>query len=370
MENRIGQDFESLAGRIAYSIAGTYPDFRRVKCDTASEQSQLDLYDFLKNAATKLYNDPAFLSLSMSKDDAYGKWELQKCKPKLITDMRTCMKRINEFYSILIQIGEAGIVQDHSLHVKSGDLKLTPNLLKRLAIIGLKAEKGKEETVFLCEAHPSLFPAWKLLAALSSRQKNPVLYFSRCMLDLEFSYPDSVFEKLTNDRAAYLKLRAFFEKNGYYRVNCRENDFSLDWVKNYGKKEEPLKGSWAEREHGGISILFDYTKRNQLFYGLRVPRYKELLAHFDDMDDSLKAFVISHTKHCDRCGYCTQTDKSGTRAKQCVIVNHEDGKHALCILYPGFSYIWDRIDSETSGKIISFLEWIDRLLSKEKKTKP
>lgn len=368
MENMVGKSFASLAQRVIYSYAGTMPEFVAVKSEKASEHSQLEMYGFMEKMLQKLYEDPYLLSLSFQEDDFYGDWALQKTKPKLIVEMKNCQKKINEFLMLLIQIGEQGCLKGNTLQVAPGKVKLTAIVLKRLESFGLACSKSEDGVVFSCNEHPDLFPAWKLLSETSAGKKDPVMHFSHCMFDPEHSYPTDIYLNLLNDKSPLIKLRGYFEANGYTRVDCRENsrenEISLDWVRNYGKKDEPLKASWAEREHAGLSIWFDFSKRNQVFFGLRVPRYKELLARFDEMDDRLKEFVIRKTKKCDSCGYCTQTDKTGTRRPQFITVDHK-GSFDLCQLYPGFTYIWTAVNDDTASDIISFLRFIDKTFRKK-----
>ncbi len=367
MENMVGKNFESLAQRVIYSYAGTFPGFVPVKSDKASEHSQLELYSFIENMLQKLYEDPSLLALSFQEDDFYEDWALQKTKPKLIVAMKNYQKKINEFLMLLIKLGEAGTIEEDTLHVAVSKVKLTDSLLKRLERFGLACVRSEGEVVLSCKEHPDLFPAWKLLAEVSAGKKDPAMYFSHCMFDPGHSYPIDIYLKLLSDKSSFIKLRSYFETNGYSRVDCRENskenEISLDWVKNYGKKDEPLKSSWAEREHGGISIWFDFSKRNQVFFGLRVPRYKQLLARFEEMDDRLKEFVIRKTKKCDSCGYCTQTDRTGKRRPQFATVAH-NGTFNLCQLYPGFTYIWTGMNDDTVSDIISFLQFIDDIFRK------
>lgn len=360
MENKIGKDFNSLAQRIIYSYTGTFPKFVAAKSDKATEHSQKQMYDFMWNIAQKLYNAPEVLELPVQQDDSYLDWELQNRKPQLIEAMRKHIKKIDDFYLLLLRLGELGKVKDDKLYVSKNDMKLMGKTLARLERFGLMSESGKGEVVFWSNEHTDLFPAWKLLVDVSVSQKNSLLYFSRCMFDTEYSYASDIFEALMENKSAFQMLCNFFVQNGYKLVDCRENEVSLDWVKKYGKKDEPLKASWAEREHGGISIYYDYKKKNQIVFGLRVPKFKELMLHFDEMDDQLKEFVIAKTKKCDGCGYCTQTDKTGTRKPQFASVVH-NGEFNLCLLFPGFSYVWTYVNNDTASDIILFLTYADRL---------
>jgi len=98
-------------------------------------------------------------------------------------------------------------------------------------------------------------------------------------------------------------------------------------------------------------------------YSLRLPRFKELLAYFDEMDDQVKTFAAARTKKCNDCGYCTQTDKTRTRSKAYVPEEH-NGRHNLCTLFPGFSYVWSAVDTVTASEMIALLSCIDRIFQR------
>lgn len=366
MDNKVGKTFETLAHRVIYSYIGSFPDFVPLKDSQASEQSQRDMYDFMKSTLSKIYEEPSLLSLPAQPDEFYEDWELQNRKPKLILAMKSISKKINDLLQIMLQIGLSGDIAGDTLVVHKDKIKFTKNMLMRLTQFGLYCEDSQDEYVFSNDDYPELFPAWKLISGIAIKQSDPVLFFSRCMFNLNHPYAADIFSVLTNNEEAFNILRDFFEKNGYKRVECRESLISLDWVRNYGKKDEPLKASWGEREHGGISIWFDYTKRNQIFYGLRIPKFKELMLHFDEMEDRLKEFVINKNKKCDGCGYCTQTDKTGARKRLYQPVSH-NGNYNLCLLFPGFSYVWTSIDEHTAEIIILFLKYIDKVFQSSEK---
>jgi hypothetical protein len=229
--------------------------------------------------------------------------------------------------------------------------------------LGLQGESHNEDWIIRCEEYQDIFPAWRLLVSIAQKNsQNRLLLFSHCIFDPNYFHTADIFQSLAGDKPVFQRLKDFFEQNRYQRVEFREGDIALDWVKNYSKKDEPLKAAWAERNHGGISIYYDFRKKNQIVFGLRVPRFKELLAHFTEMDDSLKELVITKTKKCDKCGYCTQTDKTGTRKPQIITVTHQ-GQYDLCPFFPGFSYIWTSLDDKTASDIMKLLTFIDRVFN-------
>ncbi|WP_055667508.1 hypothetical protein [Desnuesiella massiliensis] len=364
MENKIGKNFDNLSQRIIYSYVGTFPKFIPVKSEAATEHSQYQFYSFMKNILLKLYNNPELLDISMVPDDYYEDWEFQNRKPELIETMRKYKKKIDDFYILLFKIGEHGVAKNNKLYVSKIHMKVISKTLSKLDNLGLKSENRKDEFVFWSDEYPDMIYAWKLLVGTSLKSnKDSLLLFSRCMFDSTYSYTSDIFKNLLENKSAFQVLEDFFEQNGYERVDIRGNEISLDWVKNYGKKDEPLKASCLEKTYGGISIYYDYKKKNQIVFGLRIPRFKDLLLHFNEMDSELKDFVILNTKKCNSCGYCTQTDKTGTRKPQFLTVIY-NGEYNLCQLFPGYSFTWTYVDDKAALNIIKMLSFMDLMLEK------
>lgn len=95
-------------------------------------------------------------------------------------------------------------------------------------------------------------------------------------------------------------------------------------------------------------------------YGL-----KNYLEKFDSMSSTLKDFVIEYTKKCDRCHYCVQTDKTGTRPLAYLPIDYNREKYELCPYFPGYTYSWTSIDDELVDRIIEFLSFMDEFISKK-----
>jgi hypothetical protein len=357
------EKFSNLAQRMAYGHIAAFPDFVAIGTAETSSQSQRQMYGFVKRVANGIFENPDIINLPILPDDCYDDWALRNSKPELIVAMRKINKKIDDFYLLLLKLGELGTVQENRLHVDKSKMKLAPKTMSTLAQFGLMNECSKEESVFWSDDFPDMVPAWKLLSSISMDNKEKsLLLFSHCMFDPAYPHAGGIFRSLVNNKTAFQTLESFFLENGYRRIDNRENEISLDWVKGYTKKEDPLKASWAERTHGGLSVYFDFKKKHPIFFGLRVPMFKELLMHFDDMDDELKEFTIAKTKKCDGCGYCTQTDKTGLRQRQLVSVSH-NGDFDLCTLFPGFSFVWTMVDEKTASGIIKFLTFTDQVFT-------
>ena len=87
---------------------------------------------------------------------------------------------------------------------------------------------------------------------------------------------------------------------------------------------------------------------------------KRYLDAFDEMDAQIQSFVMAHTKKCDGCRYCVQTDKTGKRPFAFVTVAYQRKEYALCPYFPGYGFSWTRIDNGLVEQIIAMLSFMDR----------
>jgi hypothetical protein len=363
-------EFSSLAQRLANGWAETIPDFAPVSSIPVPEASQQQFYAFLRGVAEGVRDRQDWLDLPIQPDDAYEHGELQNQRPELIAAMRKTKRKLDNFITLLLQMGLCGVVDGQRLHIRKEDLNLRANARARLARLGLTLEAGKTETVVTCNAFPDLFPAWTWIAAEAARTAPttgkanvPPVRFSRCLYSDTHPYGWDLLARLACDSTGLPVLTDFFDKEGYTLVCNRDNEITADWVKSYGKADEPLKGWWAERTHGGLSIEYDWIRKSPLLFGLRIPEFKTLVQHFDAMPNQTRDFVVRHTKHCDSCGYCTQTDKTGKRKPAFLTVEH-NGQHDLCLMFPGFGYTWQELDDSLASDIRAFLTFVDDTLAR------
>ncbi|MBN1935033.1 MAG: hypothetical protein JW934_10230 [Anaerolineae bacterium] len=361
--------FSSLAQRIANCWAETIPDFILVSSIPVPEASPQQFHAFLRGVAGTVRARPDWLDLPMQPDDGYEHGELQNHRPELIRAMLNTKRKLDDFITLLLRMGLYGTVDGRTLHVRKEDMNLTTKTVTRLARFGLTLKAGKTETAVTCDAFPDLFPAWVWMAAEATRTAPttgkkgvPPVRFSHCLYSDTYPYSKDVLIRLACDSPGLPVLIGFLEKEGYALVCNRANKVAADWVKSYGKADGPLKDAWAERTHGGLAIEYDWIQKNPLHFALRIPEFKTLLQHFDVMPDQTKEFVIQHTKHCDNCGYCTQTDKTGKRPRAFISVEH-NGRHNLCLMFPGFGYTWQQLDDAAAADIQTFLTFVNDTLS-------
>ena len=362
--------FDNLAQRVANGWVETIPDLLTVPTIPVPVEAQRQFYAFLRGVAEAVRAHPDWLGLAIQPDDGYEHGEAQNHRPELIKTMKKMKRKVDDFVALLLKMGVMGVVDGQTLHIQKKDVNLNAPMRARLASFGLTLEAGKTETVVTCDAFPEMFPAWTWLAAEANRTAPttgpahvPPVRFSRCLYSDIYPYSKNVLLRLAGDSPGLLTLIEFFEKEGYTLVCNRDNQINVDWVKSYGKPDDPLKGWWGERTHGGLAFEYDWIRKNPMLFGLRIPEFKTLLLHFDAMPDQVKAFVVQHTKHCDACNYCIQTDKTGKRPRAFITVEY-NGQHELCTMFPGFTYTWQQLDDAAAADIQVFLTFVDNTLSK------
>jgi hypothetical protein len=362
-------EFGSLAQRIANAWVETIPGFYPVPSIPVPETSQRQFYTFLRGVAEDLRDHPEWLDLPIQPDDAYEHGEMQNRRPDLIRAMRRTKQKVDDFIALLLQMGLNGSVDGQTLRIPKDAVRLVAKTRTRLNRFGLKLETEKTETLVTCGAYPDLFPAWAWLAeatghaARTGKVGVPPVRFSRCLYSDTYPYARDLLVGLAGDSTGLPALTEFFEREGYSLVCNRGNEVTVDWVRSYGKADEPLKASWAERTHGGLSIEYDWIRKNPMLFGLRIPEFKTLVGHFAAMPNQVQDFVVRQTKHCDQCGYCTQTDKTGKRPRAFLTVEHS-GQHDLCLMFPGFGYTWQKLDDSLASDIRTFLAFADDTLTR------
>lgn len=147
--------------------------------------------------------------------------------------------------------------------------------------------------------------------------------------------------------------RAALERRGYRRVDCVDGKkISLDYIKQHGKKAEPIKIAWAERTHSGISLTYEELRLAPCFLWLRMPMFMTVLQSMDSLPPRVAEFIAANTKTCDGCRYCVQTDKTGARPLACVKIS---GKNK-CPHFPGFTMNWRAMPDGLDADILATLD--------------
>ena len=360
MKNMINKDFPGLPQRSIYSFLATFPSFYPVSSPGATVAAQEAAYAFIRNIYTQLYDDPSLLGFTPIADDSLGTWEGQKAKPGLVPKLRGIICKVEEFIEFVYNISRNGRRSGDSLIVVRDGVK--PAAVKRLSKFGVKTSQADDTYTFVFP--PGAAKGLALLAKISSEQsapaQKPYFLFSRGVFDTASPWTREVFGNMVDDRGPFDRLVDFLTENNYRRIDGRQMEnrmaqASLDYVKNYGGKDEPLKWGWAERTHGGMEFLYEETRKNQPLFTLRIPYFQELLRHSKRMNSRVNAFVQRVAKKCNNCRYCVQTDKTEKKPLKFVPI----GECNICPLFCGFQFRWRTLDNETVDDIIAMLQFID-----------
>ena len=353
-------NFPSMEQRIIHTYLDTFPDFYPNPSADITDQAQRQFYDFMLHAYETLAERPSLLFSQTHEDGAHTNRFNKGAdrKPEMSNQLRRSLAKMEDLLGALYRIGETGRLVGHRLLTGIGT-KINRNHLTLLAELGITCAKEGGEMSLSHGQMDELMLAWNWMA---TRPGASVLAFSRCLFDPEHSYASGIYGRLLNNQEAYRKLISYLKANGYARIDNRDNQIALDYVKNYDPKDQQVKDAWAERSHGGISLKYDPIVKQPAYLSLRVPKPKVILSRFDDMGEDLRSFVVASNKQCDGCRYCVQTDKTGKRGCSSVIVSHHGREYELCLLFPGFSYSWPQLDENLANGMMQYLTFIDETL--------
>jgi hypothetical protein len=352
--------YTNLEQRMAHTYMDMFPPFIPLPDGEVSTQSQEQFYLFMKNVYQTLFASPELFFKTIHEDDAYPNRfnRASYGKPKLNNYMKRDLKEIDELLSCLFSLGKDGAVADNRLIVSEA-VETKKKHRGILPHFGLRLDGN----VLSCDGYDGLFDAWRWMA---TRENAAVISFSRCMFDPECSYIQTAYSTLFGNEKAFGRLVQYLQKSSYTRFDLKRGVYTLDYVKWNTEKDVPLGFPiHGDPHHYGISAEYAPYAVIPQFLVLRILDMKNMLLKFDLMSEDLKGFVIRHVKKCDRCGYCTQTDKSGKRKPLYIQISH-NGDYEICPLYPGFNFAFTKLDEELAMNLTAFLDFMDKHLSGER----
>jgi hypothetical protein len=336
----LGQPFKSLGERIIYAYLACYPEFVPWP-DESSPESQRQLHSFFHDMIDACYQNPELIGITPEPDRCFEeRWHLNNRDPELMDTMLKTEKKFLDWVGTLYKLGTLGEARENGLFVSSSAWKLTSKLLERFLQFGLQSEITPGGVLISCKTYPAIFTALKKRSSIAPGHGGQITCLIRFLLGSvpgHFYRATQMFGKLYADSAWLHNLESFFEKLGYTCSND-ERWPCVRWEKEYPGKER-----------GYLHITYHWRDRRQMCYEFRVPSFRLLLGHYEEMEYALKELCFIRTKVCDNCGYCTQTDKSGRRQKLALPLKYPDGEMLKCPLWPWFS--WNEIDSETIAKM-------------------
>lgn len=243
IENKIGQDFNSLAERITYSYVATYPDFKPVDNGVCHE-SQKQMHDFIGDILLYIYEHTDILGLPNEADAYYENWELNNSKPDLIKAMEKIEGKFAGIIEILIKIGLLGEIDNDKLVIKKEKWSITKPIKEKLERLGISCEQGKEKSVLWLSKYPKIFPAWKSYSEMDNGKDTKISrvmafihgrYYGRTYKAVDF------FSNLVEDTNLLKDLENYLEKNHFhydnFELNFKTRYACVRWMKEYPKNE-------------------------------------------------------------------------------------------------------------------------------------
>lgn len=296
-------------------------------------------------------------------DDVYfAPWEQQHDRKKDVWAIRDAIDKVESLTAELYRLSVLGELCAGGLRLPQDAAKPKRTLIKALLEAGIAM---KNDTLLLPEGCAE---GLKKLAEISRAHTIPItdgptadkeyLYFSRCVFTPSANWTAAAFDGLLAADGRLLRLCDALERRGYRRIDCRDGKkISLDYVKRVGKGNTPVKASWADKAHAGIEVSFEELRLEPCFIWLRIPMFKVVLERMDELPDRASAFIERHTKTCDGCRYCVQTDKTRTRPLAAVSVNGRK----KCPHFAAFTMNWRSLSAELAGDMLAVLDAVERL---------
>lgn len=355
LENRLGQDFNSLAQRILYSYIATYPDFKPVT-NSISFESQKQMHDFISDTLLLFYEHPEVLGVADEPDAYYENQAMNNSNPALIKSMEKIENKFADFINLLIKIGKLGVVVEHNLIIQKKVWSITKLTKVKLESLGIICDQTKEQWVLSLKKYPFIFSAWKgysesddVNATKISRVIDFIYgkYYGRKYRAVDF------FGRLIENKRVLNKLENYFEANNFSYDNSdlagKTRYAYVKWIKEYPRGET-----------ASMRTAFDWRKKNQMILEFRLPQFRLMLHSYSQMDDELQKLVFYRLKICDSCGYCTQTDKSGKRPCLAMDLTYDGKTLKKCPLYPYLT--WNYIKEEELNTMLKLFEFSESKL--------
>lgn len=337
-------NFENLEQRIAQAYIDLFPPFVPDDNVGVSVFEQKKFYDLLRSLYQLAFDEPLFFVPSLHEDDAYpGYIKSSYGKPELQVNMKKFIKSIDMLLQNMFLIG------------KGSDIKLNKRQKDILSKLGVND-------------FTDISPAW---VWMSTRPDSNLSTFSFCLFSKDYQYTSQIYARLLGE-SAFRKLENWMITQGYkrfdiYDVTASDCKLSLTYANPIWSEEQPKGGFEYKIRHTGISARYDVYFENPVVLGLCIPKgLKRYLEAFNSAIHSVQSFIIEHTKKCDGCRYCVQTDKTGKRSLALIEVVYDGKEFNLCPYFPGYGFRWSDINDELAEQLIEILEFMDKFSEKEK----
>ncbi|WP_312431056.1 hypothetical protein [Lacrimispora sp.] len=331
--------FENLEQRIAQGYIDLLPPFVPDDHGSVSVGEQQRFYILIKKLYQLAFDEPLLFVASLHEDDAYpGFIKSSYGKPELQVNMRKFSKTIDMLLQNMFLMGQGSQVKWN---------KRQKAIFSKLGI----------------NDFANIPEAWLWL---STRPDSNLTEFSFCLFNKEYPYTSDIYAYLLGEEA-FRKLENRMIGQGYrrfdiYNITASDCKLSLNYANPMWSKDRPTGGFEYKIRYTGISARYDSCFQNPVVFGLCIPNgLKTYLKAFDSANTHIKNFIIEHTKKCDGCKYCVQTDQTGTRPLAKMKVVHNGEAYHLCPYFPGYGYRWHSINDELAEQLIEMLAFMDKL---------
>ncbi len=323
-----GQTFQSLGNRIIYAFKSTFPEFLEVEDENANTESQRQMHSFLRDSVDTIYETPEIINISHEPDGCYENWMLNRHIPELILSMEKIEKKFFDFYEYLFKLGNYGDVKGKEMHIAKSSVNITKATIRKLEKFGLKITKTETYTVLACPEYPLIFPAWKYLYC--TIVKGNMKRTQQLTMFLHGRYKDKLyrtnhmFGKMIENIEEISLFEEYLFLNGFRPIN---DELSVLWQKNHGT---------GSKSH--MRVSFSWRNKYQLSFSFGVPKFRILFNGYSTLDEDLRKLIFERTKACDDCGYCTQTDKTGTKKKFAAELHYNGLSSVKCPFFPNLNF--------------------------------
>ncbi len=315
-------------------------------------ESQKEFHSFVSGFLGRIYEQPETFFTKLHEDDAHpNRFNCASYgKPDLKRNMKIAYEKIGELFAMLRKIGREGTIQEIGISIPFLPGRKEQ---KQLAFLGLDLAQGMVSHA----QYPRMVTAWQYLAL-----KPDALSLERCWFDDHAPYMEETFARFYN-RDAYQALLGWLRDHGYKRyVGGKDypgmgSSAIMDFAKCSIPDDKPMGYAiHGDKFHYGFTFEYRYEPRIPQHSELRILKYKDILEGFAAMPALARGLIMEKAKRCDKCGYCTQTDKTGTRPRATVTL--QDGT-CLCTYYPGFNFVFTELDIQRVAEITAFLEGME-----------
>jgi hypothetical protein len=335
--------YTNLEQRMAKTYKYMFPPFVPDKQATISIENQEEFYNLMKSLYQLAFVEPLLFVPTLHEDDVYSNRFNKSSygKPDLQVNMTKFTKAVDALLENMFLAG-----QGHNVKFSGRQQAI----LSRLGI----------------NSQFNLPAAWIWMA---TRPEADLYSFSHCFFNRNHSYTSDIYARLFG-ADAFHRLENWMMMQNYERVEGSGTAAAgypvmlLNYTNMAWSVEQPKGGFLSKIKHTGISVMYDPFVEPPAVYGLCIPNaLAPYLKAFDSMTETLQGFVVAHTKKCDGCRYCVQTDKTGLRPLACIPAAVGQKEYNLCPYFPGYSFCWTSIDNDLADHLIEMLSFMDTFLA-------